>query len=190
MSRIAVVMYRCDGCKTTSDPGPVPERWKENSYLMKKERLPEKWMELTGKRNDGESFTAQYCEKCSVEIDRLLQGLALSFDGIQITSDNLEGNKVEGDNEESYQVESIRFKSRADAERVLDALNAQAERCPSVTVSDFYDLAGFPSQFTDQHWGWRPKAIERDTYICQLIDSSEYAISLPQPVSVKTIEGH
>jgi hypothetical protein len=183
-------MYRCDGCQTTAEPAPIPERWKKNAYMAKRDRLPVGWMELTGKRNDDELFNAQYCKKCTTEVERLLQGLALSFDGIQITSDNLEGNKVSGDNEERYHVENICFKSRADAVTVLDALRNQAERCPSVTVSDYYDLAGFPSQFTDQHWGWRPKTIEHDAYISQLVGSNEFAISLPQPVSLKTIKGH
>lgn len=54
----------------------------------------------------------------------------------------------------NHEFEEIIFKTRADAEEVLEQLIERIERYDVATVSDFYNLVGEASSFTDERWGW------------------------------------
>jgi hypothetical protein len=45
-------------------------------------------------------------------------------------------------------------RERVDADEVLNGLRELIDRYGSASVSDFYDLAGFTGEFTDNRWGW------------------------------------
>lgn len=51
----------------------------------------------------------------------------------------------------------IKFKSKAKAVAVLDAMTDALERFPAISVSDMYDIAGITdikADFTEKNWGW------------------------------------
>jgi hypothetical protein len=85
MAKMALVMYRCDGCGITGEPEPYPEHSKI-PLRMRKELLPEGWMELRGMGNkmtaDSEYIQLQFCPKCTKEASRLLMGMSLDDKGI------------------------------------------------------------------------------------------------------------
>jgi len=51
-------------------------------------------------------------------------------------------------------VDDITFDSRGDAEQVLDGMLEILDQFEQVTVSDYYDLCGVSSDFTDNKYGW------------------------------------
>lgn len=51
-------------------------------------------------------------------------------------------------------VEEYIIDDRYDATHVLTALTENADRYGSVSVADYYDLIGMPSQYTDNTYGW------------------------------------
>jgi hypothetical protein len=85
MTKIAVVMYRCDGCGVTDEPEPYPEHSRVPERL-RKELLPEGWFELRAegnKRGDpSDTFFLQLCPTCKTEATRLLMGMALGADRV------------------------------------------------------------------------------------------------------------
>lgn len=89
MAKIAVVMYRCDGCGTTGEPEPYPEH-SRTPVRLRKELLPEDWVELRaiGNKMVGGSdiLYLQFCPKCTVEASRLLTGMCLANDGVEAQS--------------------------------------------------------------------------------------------------------
>ena len=54
--------------------------------------------------------------------------------------------------------DEIVLQSREDAERVLDTLQAQIDRFGSTTISDLYELVGFPTVSTYYNYGWKSLA--------------------------------
>lgn len=185
MSRLAVVMFRCDGCKTTGEPGPIPERWKQSSYWAKKDRLPEGWLEVIGKSNDRESFSVHYCKKCATELERLMQGMSLD-------ESVLEGEGVKPEplsEKEALEAEIIKklglieFENQSQANKVLVSLQDIENMYGVITVADLFDLVDLPSQFTDNKYGWRRAQLD-ETYIARLLDSSKYGLTLPAPVEL------
>lgn len=58
----------------------------------------------------------------------------------------------------------IKFKSKAKAVAVLDAMTDALERFPAISVSDMYDIAGITdikADFTEKNWGWTDVAGSR-----------------------------
>ena len=53
-----------------------------------------------------------------------------------------------------HRFDSIIFESRVDAEDVLSTLVDCIEQYEMVTVADFYDASGQPSEHTDRRFGW------------------------------------
>lgn len=53
-----------------------------------------------------------------------------------------------------YDFEDIAFDTRAEAEDVLSYLLDCLEEYDLVSVSDFYDIVGMTSEYTDAKWGW------------------------------------
>lgn len=53
-----------------------------------------------------------------------------------------------------HDFDDILFDSRYDAEHVLTRLVDIVEDYDTVSVADFYELAGIESSYTDRNWGW------------------------------------
>lgn len=51
-------------------------------------------------------------------------------------------------------VEEYIIESREDAAHVLTTLTEQADMYGSVSIADYYDLIGIPSEYTDNNYGW------------------------------------
>ena len=68
------------------------------------------------------------------------------------------------------------FKTRADAETVLQSMIAYLTEYPSVPVAFYYDYSGQPTESTDNDWGWR----NLDGVTVKPQDNG-YVITLPAP---------
>ena len=69
--------------------------------------------------------------------------------------------------------DEIVLSSRADAEKVLDTLQAQLERFGNVAISDLYEAVGLPAISTYYNYGWKNLAsasigVVHDGYILKL----------------------
>lgn len=58
-------------------------------------------------------------------------------------------------------VEEYVIQERVDAAHVLTTLTEQADMYGSVSVADYYDLIGVPSEYTDNNYGWVMESIVR-----------------------------
>lgn len=56
--------------------------------------------------------------------------------------------------EEGLIIDTIIFDSKSDAEEVLEQMNDLISRYGYVSVSDFYELCGLSSRYTDNMYGW------------------------------------
>lgn len=178
-------MYRCEGCKATDEPEPHPEV----SFISprnRRELLPEGWVEMRlGGNKSSEVITYHYCGSCLTEVKRLLQGMALSSEGLDDIEMAAEGESAPEKSGETYELQKIRFKSREDANTILHELNEQIDRGEVISVAHLYDMVGIVStSFTDTKWGWDEYAIKK-TYVSQLASFDGYALALPQPINLK-----
>ena len=76
--------------------------------------------------------------------------------------------------------EDIVLDSRADCQRVLDAMNEAIYTYGQVTVADLYDLVGMTSEFTDYKFGWvdlKPSGYSRRR-------DGSYVLDLPKVVDL------
>lgn len=64
-----------------------------------------------------------------------------------------------------YRVEEYVIESRFDAAHVLSSLTENADAYDSVSVADYYDLIGVPSQYTDNTYGWTLDSISRASVV-------------------------
>ena len=62
-------------------------------------------------------------------------------------------------------VEEYVIEDRYDAAHVLNSLTEYADRYDSVSVADYYDLIGVPSQYTDNTYGWTLDSISRASIV-------------------------
>lgn len=74
-------------------------------------------------------------------------------------------------------VEDYSFDYREDAAHVLISLTEHADRYDNVSVADYYDLIGVPSQYTDNNFGWSYDAISRATIMAER--GGGYVIKFP-----------
>lgn len=58
-----------------------------------------------------------------------------------------------------YGVDEYVIEERFDAAHVLTSLTEQADMYDNVSVADYYDLIGVPTQFTDNSYGWTHESI-------------------------------
>lgn len=82
MARVAVVMYRCDGCNATGEPEKPPEGIRIPARV-KEMAQPEGWVELKAVGNRGISLSMHLCPYCLKEASRLLLGMTLDSKDIQ-----------------------------------------------------------------------------------------------------------
>lgn len=81
-----------------------------------------------------------------------------------------------------YDYDELSFQSRRDAEEVLDGMYGILENPKYgkiVTVADLFDLAGEPSRYTDNKWGWTDL---RGAYVRR--SGRDYVIELPRPLPI------
>ncbi len=76
-----------------------------------------------------------------------------------------------------HEFDDVIFDSRRDAENVLSRLVDLIEEYDEVSVSDFYDMVGIDSTYTDRAWGWTNL---RGSYVERGRDG--YYIKLPRTV--------
>lgn len=64
-----------------------------------------------------------------------------------------------------YGVEEYIIGDRYDVSHVITTLTELADRYDSVSVADYYDLIGVPSQYTDNNYGWTIDSITKATIV-------------------------
>lgn len=76
----------------------------------------------------------------------------------------------------SYDFDDIVIDNRGEAEEVLDRMEEIITTYGLVSVADFYELVGVPSNYTDNNYGWSNL---RNAYVDRLRDGG-YIIKLPR----------
>lgn len=76
----------------------------------------------------------------------------------------------------SYDFDDIVIDNRGEAEEVLDRMEEIIATYGLVSVADFYELVGVPSNYTDNNYGWSNL---RNAYVDRLSDGG-YIIKLPR----------
>lgn len=76
-----------------------------------------------------------------------------------------------------YGVEEYILDDRLEAANALTGLQEYAERYGSVSIADYYEMIGVPSQYTDNNYGWTVEAISRASIIPT---RGGYIIKFPQ----------
>lgn len=76
----------------------------------------------------------------------------------------------------SYDFDDIIIDNRGEAEEVLDRMEEIIATYGLVSVADFYELVGVPSNYTDNNYGWSNL---RNAYVDRLRDGG-YIIKLPR----------
>lgn len=100
----------------------------------------------------------------------------VSYSGYYDDKDDRRNRRARG-KKARHEFDEVIFDSRADAENVLTKLIDLIEEYDEVSVSDFYDMVGMDSTYTDRAWGWtnlRGSYVERGRY--------GYYIKLPRTV--------
>jgi hypothetical protein len=64
-------------------------------------------------------------------------------------------------NRKGYNFDIVIYETFADAQDVLVAMCEEIDRYGSVPVSEYYELSGHSSDFTDNKYGWSDPSIER-----------------------------
>lgn len=97
--------------------------------------------------------------------------------------DDRRGDRYRDDHRrEYYDYDELSFQSRRDAEEVLDGMYGILENPKYgkvVRVADLFDLAGEPSRYTDNKWGWTDL---RGSYVRRA--GRDYVIELPRPLPI------
>lgn len=86
---------------------------------------------------------------------------------------------------EPGEAHDILFKSRKEAETVLNAMNDILDQYGTVTLSDFYDLSGFLSSKKDYERGWT--SLEGVTV--EQNNSGGYFVNLPRAMPLPEVRG-
>lgn len=76
-------------------------------------------------------------------------------------------------------ISEIGFNSRADAEKVLAALNKNINEFGTAKISDFKDFSGIDSYWSDTKYGW----IDLERASCFRGRDGKYYLDLPTPIS-------
>lgn len=68
--------------------------------------------------------------------------------------DDVQGTSYRRERRPRFNSETFIIENRDEASYVLNELRNNAEDFGFVSVADFYELIGEPSEFTDNNWGW------------------------------------
>lgn len=77
MARMAVIMYRCDGCSTTCEPEAIDPRYPNASNRFGRDLLPPSWSSIMSSNNMRNETKMHFCDVCTAEASRLLTGMCL-----------------------------------------------------------------------------------------------------------------
>lgn len=92
------------------------------------------------------------------------------------TSSEPRGRSLDRGARARFDFSNLLVETRIEAEEVLGGLDERISRYGEASVSDFYDLMGISSEFTDEKWGWT------DLHGSMIVPKhGEYNIKLPQP---------
>lgn len=80
----------------------------------------------------------------------------------------------------STELESYTLRTRDDAERVLEGLEAYLETYDAVPVSAFFELIGITAPYTYNDYGWTNLAEARVVSV-----SNGYSIRFPRPIRIR-----
>lgn len=83
MSKIAIVMYRCDGCKATGEPEAKDPRYPNSSGRFTRDLLPPDWTAFKTINNMRDGETTHFCPTCMIEASRLLSGMTLDSKDVE-----------------------------------------------------------------------------------------------------------
>lgn len=79
----------------------------------------------------------------------------------------------------AYTYDEIVFDNRPDAQEVLTRMDEILDAYEMVSVADLYDLAGVPSNYTDQKYGWT------NLHTADIVrDRDGFRLKLPKPVPI------
>ena len=80
----------------------------------------------------------------------------------------------------SYKVRKIEFKTRGEADTVIERLREIAEVYGYCTVQDLYDIAGESSSYCDTKYGWANRDLAPALpYVSRVLSPYPYVLSLP-----------
>jgi hypothetical protein len=77
MTKLAVIMYRCDGCPATGDPEGKDPRYPNASVRFSRDLMPANWTAFKTINNLRDGDTLHFCPACTTEASRLLSGMTL-----------------------------------------------------------------------------------------------------------------
>lgn len=101
-------------------------------------------------------------------------GSRISYD--KIISDKVGRRNYSSVQTPGYDYGNIILDSRADAEELLDNLDAILEQYEAVSVADLYDLIGVTHEYTDNNYGWESLA----SAVPVRLRDGTYTIKLPK----------
>lgn len=78
-----------------------------------------------------------------------------------------------------YEFDEIIFESGSEAAEVLNSLEDLLDEYEEVSVADFYELAGAPTDFTSNKWGWKNLSRAK----CIRVRNG-YIVDLPTPIEL------
>lgn len=97
---------------------------------------------------------------------------------------NNKNHKTRGRHEEEQRIkegkrtyQEIAFRSRGEADDVLDKLLERLSDYGEVSIADFYDAVGVTGDFTDNNWGWTDLSYSAVKRVRE-----GYIIDFPKPV--------
>lgn len=77
-------------------------------------------------------------------------------------------------------VNNFIFKTRTDAQKVIDGLKETMDTYGSVSVADLYDLVGVVTKYTDNGYGWMDISSAKIS-----INSCGYTLQINSPIKFK-----
>lgn len=87
-------------------------------------------------------------------------------------------------------LDTLHFETQSEAEMVLEELKDIANAYGSVSISDYYELAGIVGSFEDTRYGWTSRDLYGVKVQAKLFDAQskelDYYISLGQPNLINT----
>lgn len=78
----------------------------------------------------------------------------------------------------AYSLPSFAFRTRSDAEVVLQSMIAYLDEFDFVTVKYYLELSGQENEYTDKYWGWTKEMMNNVTV---KPDRDGYILTLPRP---------
>lgn len=114
------------------------------------------------------------------EVQTQLVKFCIGFIKVSLTRSLEYGLKRMKEKNHSYTVDPIFFRTKEEAQDVIDELTLQVRQEGHVSVDDLYWLSGFHSHYTSRKWGW--------TDVSGIVLKPEgdgFTLSMPAPKMLK-----